>query len=59
MPLEFGKNLNKIARLGKNLQNWENPGLFWIGKQSVFCCKIGKIKSQETVILSAHNVCFN
>ena len=43
--LNFGVNPNKILRLGKNLQNWANTGLFWIGMQPVFGCKIGKIKS--------------
>ena len=32
----------------KNLKNWENTGLFWIGKQPVFGFKIGKIKSLST-----------
>ena len=45
-------NSNKTLRLGKNLQNWENTGLFWIGKQPVFGCKIGKIKS---LMLEGHN----
>ena len=35
MPIDFGKNPNKILSLGKNLQNWENTGLLWIGKQPV------------------------
>ena len=43
--LNLALNPNKIHRLGKNLQNWENTDLFWIGKQPVFGCKIGKIKS--------------
>ena len=43
--LNLGINHNKILRFGKNLQNWKNTGLFWIGKQLVFGCKIGKIKS--------------
>ena len=43
--LSLGINPNKILRLGKNLQNWENTGLFSVGKQLVFGCKIGKIKS--------------
>ena len=42
--LNSGINPIKILRLGKNLQNWENTGLFLIGKQPVFCFKIGKIK---------------
>ena len=45
--LNFGINPNEILRLGKNLQNWENTDLFWIGKQPVFGCKIGEIKSLE------------
>ena len=39
--LEFG---NK-SQLNPQVQNWKNTGLFWIGKQPVFGCKIGKIKS--------------
>ena len=50
MPLDFEKK--------KKLQNWENAGLFLIWKQPVFGCKIGKIKSLETVLLSVHNICF-
>ena len=42
LPFEFG---NKSSFWKKNLQNWENTGLFWIGKQPVFGSKIGKIKS--------------
>ena len=30
VPFEFVKNPNKILRLGKNLRNWENTGLFFI-----------------------------
>ena len=45
MPFEFG---NKLANPNKIL--WENTGLFWIGKQPVFGCKIGKIKSLNTHI---------
>ena len=45
VPFELGINPNKILRLGKNLQHWETTGLFWIGKQPVFGCKIGKTKS--------------
>ena len=41
MPLE----LINSSGWKKNLQNWEITGLFWIGKQPVFDCKIGKIKS--------------
>ena len=40
VPFEFGNKPNKILRLGKNLQNWENTGLFGIGKQPVFGSKI-------------------
>ena len=29
--LNLGINTNKILRLGKNLQNWENTGLFGLG----------------------------
>ena len=44
MPFEFGKlgGKKQIPQVGKNLQSWENTGLFWIGKQPVFGCKIGK-----------------
>ena len=42
MHFEFGTNL-QVGE--KNLQNWENTGLFWIGKQPVLGCKIGYIKS--------------
>ena len=38
-------NPNKISGWEKNLQNWENTSLFWIGKQPEFGCKIGNIKS--------------
>ena len=39
-------NPNKIPRLGKiYIKNWLNTDLFWVGKQSVFGCKICKIKS--------------
>ena len=50
VPVDFGKNPNKILRLGKKSPNWENTGLFWIGKQ-LFDCKIGKIKSLAVLIL--------
>ena len=42
MPLKLRKNPNKILRLGKN---WGKYEPFWIGKQPVFSCKLGKIKS--------------
>ena len=48
--LEFGNKSNKILRLGKNLQKWDNTGLFGIGKQSIFGCKIGKIISLEIMV---------
>ena len=45
VPFEFVKKSQENPHVGKkNLQNWENTGLFWIGKQPVFGCKIGKIK---------------
>ena len=43
--LNLGTNPNRILRLGKNIKKMEKFRLFWIGKQSVFGCKIGKIKS--------------
>ena len=42
-------NPNEILILGKNYKNWENTGPFRIGKQPVFGCKIGKIKSLEVI----------
>ena len=43
--LNLGINSNKSSGWEKILQNWENTGLFWIGKQTVFGYKIDKIKS--------------
>ena len=42
VPFEFGN----MSGWEKILQNRENTGLFWIGKQPVFGCKIGKTLSQ-------------
>ena len=43
VPFEFVKKIPiKPSGWEKNLQNWENTGLFWIGKLPVFGCKIGK-----------------
>ena len=50
--LNLGINPNTILRLGKNIKNWENTGLFWTGKQPVFSCKIGKIKSLYLYLLN-------
>ena len=50
--LNLGISPNKIPRLRKNLQNWVNKGRFWIGKQPVFDCNIGKIKSLEQLSLT-------
>ena len=46
VPFEIG-NTSQLCSSDweKNLRNCENTGLFWIGKQPVFGCKIGKIKS--------------
>ena len=46
MCLEIlGKIPLKSSGWEKNRQNWNNTGLFLIGKQPVFGCKIRKIKS--------------
>ena len=46
MPKVFGNKSQLNPQVEKKtLQNWENTGLFLVGKQPVFGCKIGKIKS--------------
>ena len=51
MPVDFGKNPNKILRLGKKSPKLGKYMHFWIGKQHVFGCKIGKINSLILIIL--------
>ena len=43
--LNLGINPNKILRLGKNSPKLGKYRPFWIRKQPVLDCKIGKIKS--------------
>ena len=43
--LNLGINPNLNPQVGKNLQNWEDKGIYQIWKQPVFGCKIGIIKS--------------
>ena len=43
----------------KNIKNWENTRPFWIGKQPVFSCKIGKKKKiTDTAASTTKNLRF-
>ena len=46
--LNLGISPIKSSDWGKISKFGENIALFWIGKQPVFSCKIGKIKSLST-----------